>query len=50
MNTYQRPNENNKIAAVKYSDQDTMKDLKFKKELSGQGGANCIICESMKEY
>ena len=26
-----------------------MKDLKFKKKLSGLGGADCIICESRKE-
>ena len=28
---------------------DTMKDLKFKKKLSGLGGADCIICESRKK-
>ena len=27
---------------------DIMKDLKFKKKLSGLGGADCIICESRK--
>ena len=28
---------------------DTMKDLIFKKKLSGIGGADCIICESRKK-
>ena len=27
---------------------DTMKDSKFKKKLSGLGGADCITCESRK--
>ena len=28
---------------------DTMKDLKFKKLISGLGGADCIICETKQE-
>ena len=34
------------IVHVSCNIEDTMKDLKFKKSISGLGGANCILCKS----
>ena len=34
---------------VKHDIVDSMKDLKLKKEWSGLGGADCILCESKKK-
>lgn len=36
----------NKVHDVKIKILDTMKDLKFKKSVSGLGGADCILCVS----
>ena len=40
--------DNSNIYTVTNYIHDSMKDLKFKKKLSGLGGADCIICESRK--
>ena len=40
--------DSNKIYTVEYKIHDTMKDLKFKKKLSGIGGGDCIICKSRR--
>ena len=36
------------VYEVKHQIHNTMKDIKLKKNWSGLGGADCIICESKK--
>ena len=40
---------NGRIHSVQYFITNSMKDLKFKKKLSGLGGADCILCDSQKK-